>query len=204
MTAKRKPAPAGADASTEERILDAATELFAERGFARTTIRQIADRAAANSALIYYYFGSKGGLLESMVARMHGGVRANLERTAELSGTPRQQLERFIRLQVVLLRKRAPLLRFVLREILSRNEIVLGMIRQAVDVNLGRVVELIEEGKAAGEFRDVDAHLAARTLMGSLMVPIVVAPLVVGEDDAETAERLPDHIVAAYLGGIVS
>src|SRR5688500_16066237 len=96
------PVPPAASAETSMRILDAATELFSSRGFARTTIRQIAEKSKANSALIYYYFGNKGGLLEALVARMHEGVHANLERSLELSGTPREKLERFIRLQVEL------------------------------------------------------------------------------------------------------
>ena len=193
--------PSGA---TAERILDAATELFGARGFARTTIRQIAQRARANSALIYYYFGSKTGLLEALVARMHHAVHTNLERSLALHGTPREKLERFILLQVELLRRRSPLLRILLREVLNQNELVLFAARRAVEPNIGLLTTLIREGIAAGEFRDVDPALAARTLIGSLLVPVVLAPLVLGEDDAERRDRLPAHIVDLYLNGVVA
>lgn len=194
----------GTSPETSTRILDAAIELFSSRGFARTTIRQIAERSKANSALIYYYFGNKGGLLEALVAGMHEAVHANLERSMALRGTPREKLERFIRLQIDLMRRRRPLLRILLREVLNQNELVLGAAKRAIELNLGMVIGLIREGIEAGEFRAVDPALAARTLIGSLMIPVVIAPLVLGEDDAETAARLPEHIVDMYLHGIVA
>ncbi|MEU8464508.1 TetR family transcriptional regulator [Streptomyces sp. NPDC029003] len=59
-------------AATRLRLLDAAGELFAERGYERTTVRAIAERAGANQALLFRYFGSKHGLLTEVVAR--GGL----------------------------------------------------------------------------------------------------------------------------------
>jgi AcrR family transcriptional regulator len=47
---------------SRERLLTAASELFAERGFDRTTTREIGERAAVDPALIARYFGSKTGL----------------------------------------------------------------------------------------------------------------------------------------------
>ena len=192
------------DATSDERILDAATELFGTRGFARTTIRQIAERARANSALIYYYFGSKTGLFEALVGRVQGAVHANLERSLGVTGSPRQKLEHFIRLQVDLLRRRSPLLRILMRELLNQNEPATAMLRRALEPNLRLVAGLIEEGVASGEFRPVDPVLAARTLVGSLLVPVVLAPLLLGEDDAEREARLPDHVVEFYLNGVLA
>ena len=189
-------------AATPDRILDAASELFATRGFARTTIRQIAEAARANSALIYYYFGSKGGLLEALVSRVQAAVHANLERAIALDGTPRQKLEGFIRLQIELLRRRSPLLRLLMREVLNQNEAVVGSVRRAIEPNLALLSALIREGIEAGEFRRVDEVLAARTLIGSLLVPVVLAPIVLGEDDAERRARLPEHVIDMYLRGL--
>jgi len=185
---------------TRERIANAAAELFAERGFARTSIRQIAERASANSALIYYYFGSKQGLLESLVAGLQTLVRSNLERAVAGPGGARERLERFIRLQVRLIRRRAPLARLVLREVLNGNGVVVAAARRAILPNLELVCGLIEEGMAAGEFRRMDAELAARTLMGSVLVPVALAPLIT--DRRVAARRLEDHVVDLYLGGL--
>ncbi|WP_329192474.1 MULTISPECIES: TetR/AcrR family transcriptional regulator [unclassified Streptomyces] len=59
-------------AATRLRLLEAAADLFAERGYARTTVRAIAERAGANQALLFRYFGTKHGLLTEVVAR--GGL----------------------------------------------------------------------------------------------------------------------------------
>jgi AcrR family transcriptional regulator len=57
------PPPSTPDAAdSRARLLDAALRLFAEQGFAKTSIRQIAEAASVNTALISYYFGDKKGL----------------------------------------------------------------------------------------------------------------------------------------------
>ncbi|MGC7101967.1 TetR family transcriptional regulator [Amycolatopsis lurida] len=55
--------------ATRRALLDAAEQLFAERGFDRTTVREIARQADANQALLFRYFGSKEALFEAVVAR---------------------------------------------------------------------------------------------------------------------------------------
>ncbi|WP_406379882.1 TetR/AcrR family transcriptional regulator [Streptomyces sp. NBC_01618] len=53
--------------ATEARILDGARELFAERGFDRTTIRAVAAAAGVDPALVMQYFGSKRELFTRAV-----------------------------------------------------------------------------------------------------------------------------------------
>lgn len=55
--------------ATKAALLDAAAELFADRGFDRTTVRDIAHRAGVNQALLFRYFGSKDALFEHVMAR---------------------------------------------------------------------------------------------------------------------------------------
>jgi AcrR family transcriptional regulator len=55
-------------AATRQLLLDAATELFAERGYDRTTVRDIATRAGVNQALLFRYFGSKEALFAAATA----------------------------------------------------------------------------------------------------------------------------------------
>ena len=52
---------------TRQQILDASLRLFSERGFARTTVRDIARQAGITDAAIYYHFQSKRELLEALV-----------------------------------------------------------------------------------------------------------------------------------------
>lgn len=55
-------------AATRQALLDAAIELFAERGYDRTTVRDIATRAGVNQALLFRYFGSKEALFATATA----------------------------------------------------------------------------------------------------------------------------------------
>jgi len=62
--------PVGRD--TKERILDAAELLFAELGFADTSLRRITQQAGVNLAAVNYHFGSKEALIEAVMARRLG------------------------------------------------------------------------------------------------------------------------------------
>jgi AcrR family transcriptional regulator len=71
---------------TRQQILDASLRLFSERGFARTTVRDIARQAGITDAAIYYHFESKRELLDALVEeRGFLSSLQNLERvTADL------------------------------------------------------------------------------------------------------------------------
>lgn len=54
---------------TKDRILDVAESLFAEQGFAATSMRTITNQAGVNLAAVNYHFGSKDGLVQAIFAR---------------------------------------------------------------------------------------------------------------------------------------
>ena len=61
------PRTAGSRApETRERILDAAVSLFQERGFAGTSIRDLAERAGVTTAAMYYHFDGKDQILDAL------------------------------------------------------------------------------------------------------------------------------------------
>jgi len=55
--------------TTVENILDAAEALFAEKGFAETSMRSITSEAGVNLAAVNYHFGSKQKLIQAVFAR---------------------------------------------------------------------------------------------------------------------------------------
>ena len=55
--------------STKDRILYAAEELFAQQGFASTSLRQVTSRADVNIAAVNYHFGSKDNLVNEVFRR---------------------------------------------------------------------------------------------------------------------------------------
>ncbi len=70
---------AEADTSTREKILVAALEIFAERGFDGAKTRDIAERAGANLGLIKYYFDTKEKLWRAAVDRAFAELRSAFE-----------------------------------------------------------------------------------------------------------------------------
>lgn len=63
------------DAHRRDRILDAAEHAFGERGFDGASLRDIVLEARVNLATVYYYFGSKHGLMEAVLKRRFGPLR---------------------------------------------------------------------------------------------------------------------------------
>lgn len=95
---------------SREAILRAALELFAERGFGRTTMAEVAARAGVSKGLIYTHVSSKDDLLREIVAeriRQVEEVQARLGR----SGTAGERLLRFLRASLADVRDHADELR---------------------------------------------------------------------------------------------
>ena len=64
-----------AESAPQDRILDAAEDALAEFGFAGASLRDIVSEAKVNLTTVYYYFGSKRGLMEAVVKRRFGPLR---------------------------------------------------------------------------------------------------------------------------------
>jgi TetR/AcrR family transcriptional regulator, regulator of cefoperazone and chloramphenicol sensitivity len=96
----RHTARASADvAETRARLLDAARRLFAERGFADVTVREICREAGANLALVNYYFGDKLGLYLEVVNEAIASLRDfnSLAMTAPEGSGAEERLRLFVR-----------------------------------------------------------------------------------------------------------
>ncbi|WCL53628.1 TetR/AcrR family transcriptional regulator [Gimibacter soli] len=76
-TAKKQPVrrrQADRREESRERILDAAEELLARRGYDGVTMREIASASATDTSLLHYYFNTKAGLFDAVIARRAGIV----------------------------------------------------------------------------------------------------------------------------------
>lgn len=85
-------------AESRERILYAALRLFAERGFAKTSTREVAKAAGVNIAAISYYFGDKAGLYSATFNEPMGGSAEDL---VQLFGAPGLGTAEALRLYMV-------------------------------------------------------------------------------------------------------
>ncbi len=89
--------------ATRERIVEAALEGFAERGFRGASTRDIARRAGANQGLLTYHFKSKDALWRAAADRIFGLLRKSLEEQleglefAEVRDRNREEIRAFVR-----------------------------------------------------------------------------------------------------------
>ena len=80
------------DHETRKRLLDAAAELFAERGYQQVSIRDICASASANVAAVNYYFHDKWGLYEELIRMVIEGAKRMQESAHESPpGTPPEE-----------------------------------------------------------------------------------------------------------------
>lgn len=89
---------------THHRLLDAAVTIFAERGFRKTTVRDICEAAGANVSAVKYHFGNKAALYDAAFdhARMRSNeanpfVKMDKARDFHADQTPDRRLYLFIR-----------------------------------------------------------------------------------------------------------
>lgn len=74
-----KPTSSESRTDRAEQILTAADEVFGELGFAGVSVRDVAERAGVNKALVFYYFGSKDALFEAVLEQYYAAHRAAFE-----------------------------------------------------------------------------------------------------------------------------
>ncbi len=115
MGAMARAAAAEAGSDTRERILAAALEAFAEKGFDGATTRDIASRAGVNLGLLPYHFGDKAGLWRAAVERAFAELRSGLDVALADPGVgdERERLRRLIRSHVHFVARNPAFIRIV-------------------------------------------------------------------------------------------
>ncbi len=90
------------DAETRGRILQAATRLFADRGFRKVTVREICREASANVAAVNYHFGDKLGLYREVLRPAIDAIRRTTEEARRAGeGSPAaERLRRYLAIYV--------------------------------------------------------------------------------------------------------
>lgn len=78
-------------------ILDASARLFATRGFADTTVRDIGDEVAIKSGSLYHYFASKDAILEAVLREFLTDLGAATEAIVSAGTSPRRQVTDLVR-----------------------------------------------------------------------------------------------------------
>lgn len=187
-------------------ILDAALDLFSERGFSATRLEDVAARAGLSKAAIYLYFDDKFALLQAIVWEM---ATANIGVIRTLAAAHQGPVTPLLKRVLLLLgdritRSRLPdLLKVIISESRAHPEIGRFYLENVVGQALPLLRSLIERGIASGEFRAVDPALAVKSLVGPMILAAlwrgVFEPLGAPKLDAEALARQHANLILGAL-----
>ena len=137
---------------TSEQILDAAEEVFAEKGFEGATLRDIALRVGIRIPSLYNHFPSKDALYGAVLERGIGPVLLALGSAPEHGADGAVDPAELVDQMMQLLSRRPNLPRLVLHETLAGGSHLSGLLHQWVRPTLERAQKVVEEGPAASRW----------------------------------------------------
>jgi len=151
-------------------ILDTAESIFAEQGFFRTTMRQIALKAEFALGTIYSYFGSKkqlyGKVIETKVDELVAFVAKEMVDVPSVQ----DQIKKFIQAKMTFLHKNLSFLRLYLAEVdvprLDINHILPKKAREKYDSMLFNLRGVIGRGIEEGLFKPMDVRVIVKAIDG--------------------------------------
>jgi len=152
-----------------ERILDAAVVEIARRGYAATTVAQIARRAGVADGTIYLYFKNKDEILVQLFERAMGRfIDEGRARLAGLSGSE-ARLRAIVDLHLGLVGQDRDLAIITQVELRHSLHFMEELSRAQVGEYLGVIAQVVEQGRREGVFREgVDPLFAAKAIFGVL------------------------------------
>jgi TetR/AcrR family transcriptional regulator len=185
------------------RITAAARDEFARRGFDGARVEQIARRAGVNKQLVFYYFHSKRGLFNAVLAQGATQLEEALARLASPppDGRPIDRLRTTLEAQF---------------DFLSQDPELVTLLAQAgrsdarpLAPAVKRLVVLLAEGQGRGEVRDdVDPHLAAAQALVLMVAYLGLESLIaatgppLSADEPALRERWKEAAVKLVLEGV--
>lgn len=152
-------------------ILEVAEDLFADKGFDGTSVRDIAGQAGVNLAMISYYFGSKEKLLESLFTyRTENSVLKMESLLQDKASTPLQKVYHLIDYYIDKFQNQTCFHKIMSREqVHNYRSAVTDSIRQFKKRNQVMIQQLIHEGQKKGEFKkNIDIPIMMATLVGTV------------------------------------
>jgi TetR/AcrR family transcriptional regulator len=165
--------------ATVKRILDAAEQIFAERGLAGARTGAIARTARVNNALLYYYFRSKEELHRVTLETLFGQLRAQVGAALDAPAAPREKLLRYINAYFDFVVAHPNYPRLFQRELMGpgTGSRLRGIVRDNFRPLHLRLAATIRAGIAQGQFRRVDPEHTVLTVVAMTVFYFAAAPV---------------------------
>jgi len=172
---KKGPKEAEAGGEVRDRLLAGATELFASKGYAATTVREIVERAGVTKPVLNYYFRSKEGIYLDLMREPFSRFSALVEETLLPACSARERLFRLCLMAYDIFIENLDAARVM-------YSIYYGPPQGAPFIDFDAyhrrfqeaVLQVLREGIRDGEFRRVDLHDAMWAVIGAVNVAMEV------------------------------
>ena len=184
-----------------QEILEKAAALFAEKGFANTSLQDVAEALKISRTALYHYIGSKEELLAALVRGLTEETAEQLERIAgDESLDPVEQLDAAIRDMTTRIAHRPANFRLLAISEQDLPEPISSQHRDAQRRTLRALTAIVRAGMASGLLRSGDAHVAAFGVLG--MCNWIAWWFNPAHRDAPTLEQLVDDLASMGVAGL--
>ena len=194
---------------TWSRLLEAAGEVFAEKGFKLATVREICDRAGANIAAVNYHFRDKEQFYVEVIRHAHHGGVEDLPPEWELGTPPVVELREYIRHMLTrILEDERPAwhAQLMLREMAEPTQACVALVESYLRPRYDRLDEIITELFLSLFDYGCKCHIRVGIVGQCLHFKVLkrIGPLLVGEAEYRTYDvsRLANHIANFSLAAL--
>jgi AcrR family transcriptional regulator len=137
---------------SKQLILTHAKELFSQKGYAATSMDELAERCGLNKAMVFYYFKSKKGLYEFVMCEVLVEIQETISEENKKHSTPREELEGFIRTYAKYANNHSYLPSLLLRELSDSGAVVPDMLFTSMRQLFALFSDILERGERKGCF----------------------------------------------------
>ncbi len=168
----------GQQLSTQEKIVYSATHLFLEKGYDRTSVRDIATKANINVSLMNYYFRSKEILFETIIDLLIGKSSASLKEILNSDLDLNLKIEKYVNRYIDILIDNPLLISFVLA-VLNRNPEKLTKLKVADHLYNSEIFsnQLKQEARQ-GKIRDIDPEQLYINMLSLIAFPFAIKHMI--------------------------
>jgi len=204
--AGRRPKSTQPDQDSRADILKAARTVFAHRGFDGASIREVAEVARVNNAMIYYHFKDKLELYRAVLGDSFTAFDRIWEhKIFSSSATSRAKIRKYIEEFIRFQHGNEELRRIMSMEFAACTENTKWLADNYFVHSYGKLVALFKEGMKRGELRKIDPSMAIPSLVGMIIHSFIMRPIaehVTGKKLALTAERFGDFVTCMFFDGL--
>jgi AcrR family transcriptional regulator len=173
MSINRPSNPIPSDQTVRQRLLDRATELFARKGYASTTVREIVAAAGVTKPVLYYYFRNKEGLYLELMKEAWSRFDTILESIPNKAGRVREKIIRLFDLVFCLVLEQLEVARVAYSIYYGPPQGAPFFDFDAFHLKFHKVINtLVEEGIRTAELRPGDAMEMTWAVIGTCNLAI--------------------------------